>query len=176
MLRIADLRRSFPRPYETLEAQLGKFALIQRPPDPVLRQVAMQLSSARTVTMAHRSRIAEQLMVMLHAFENFLVLGVNAGAEDAEFTVGRLPDSNIVVQDPSASQHHAVLRWSGATREAWVRDLTSTNGTFVNARELYEETALMDGDTLSFGDAHFMFLLTPTVHAQLSNLSAGGGP
>lgn len=170
MLRIVDLSRMFPLPYEALEARLGKFALVQRPPDPVLQKVATQLAHARTVSMAHRSRLAEQLTAMLHSFENFLVIGVGATTTPSEYNVGRIPTSQVVVQDPSASQRHAVLRWTGADGTCFVRDAGSTNGTFVNAREIYQQEVLLhDGDTLSFGDAHFLFLLTQTLHHQVDN-------
>lgn len=45
-------------------------------------------------------------------------------------SIGRDAGNDIRVDDPSASAQHAVLRWDGAR---WIiRDLASTNGTFVD--------------------------------------------
>jgi pSer/pThr/pTyr-binding forkhead associated (FHA) protein len=52
--------------------------------------------------------------------------------------IGRVKGAgnNVCVKDPSVSQKHAELAWSGA---AWqLTDLGSSNGTFVNGKELQE--------------------------------------
>lgn len=52
--------------------------------------------------------------------------------------IGRVKGAgnNVCVKDPSVSQKHAELVWSGA---AWqLTDLGSSNGTFVNGKELQE--------------------------------------
>jgi hypothetical protein len=66
-------------------------------------------------------------------------------------TVGRAPDNVIVIADPRASHHHA---WVGIVdRLVILRDLGSTNGTFLNARidSPVSEIALSPGDTIFFG-------------------------
>jgi pSer/pThr/pTyr-binding forkhead associated (FHA) protein len=83
--------------------------------------------------------------------------------------IGRTRESDLVVHEPSVSQRHARLRWEQARGECFLKDVGSTNGTYVNASPIYaEEVQLMDGDTVCFGDAQFMFLLIETLHAQLS--------
>ena len=69
----------------------------------------------------------------------------------AGVTVGRDAKSDIVIADPRASSHHA---WVGIVdRKAVLRDLGSTNGTFLNAQmdALVHEIVLSPGDTVFFG-------------------------
>lgn len=69
----------------------------------------------------------------------------------AGVTVGRDAKNDIVITDPRASNQHA---WVGIIgRQAVLRDLGSTNGTFLNAHmdALISEAALSPGDTIFFG-------------------------
>lgn len=70
---------------------------------------------------------------------------------DAELmTIGRHPDSIVLLHALSASSQHAVLR----QREDglyYLQDLGSSNGTRINGVEV-EEAVLNDGDQISFGD------------------------
>lgn len=68
--------------------------------------------------------------------------------------VGRSEESEIVLVDPSVSRVHAILEIHAG--EASVRDLDSTNGTFVNGRRVKFET-LRDGDELLFGNTRMRF-------------------
>jgi putative nucleotidyltransferase with HDIG domain len=64
---------------------------------------------------------------------------------------GRLATLDIVLDDNSVSRQHAEVR---ATEQGWwVRDLKSTNGTFVNAVKLgvNEERQLQEHDVIQFG-------------------------
>lgn len=66
-------------------------------------------------------------------------------------TVGRDAKNDIVIHDPRVSYHHA---WIGIVdRKVVLRDLESTNGTFLNADldSLVHEVALIHGDTIFFG-------------------------
>jgi Protein of unknown function (DUF3662)/FHA domain len=68
--------------------------------------------------------------------------------------VGRSEESEIVLVDPSVSRQHAVVEVDAG--EPFVRDLDSTNGTFVNGRRVKVST-LRDGDELLFGNTHMRF-------------------
>jgi len=68
--------------------------------------------------------------------------------------VGRGEESEIVLVDPSVSRAHAIVEIDGA--HPVVRDLGSTNGTFVNGRRVSVE-ALRDGDELLFGNTRMRF-------------------
>lgn len=63
--------------------------------------------------------------------------------------VGRGPVNDVVIADDSVSWHHAQLWTEGGT--AWVRDLGSRNGTFVNGERAPASVRLAAGDELRFG-------------------------
>lgn len=66
-------------------------------------------------------------------------------------TVGRNPSCHIVLGDPRVSSHHA---WIGMSHDKLIlRDLKSTNGTFLNAQTQTSvtEVELCVGDTIFFG-------------------------
>jgi hypothetical protein len=69
----------------------------------------------------------------------------------AGITIGREPKNDVVIADPRVSYHHA---WIGIVdRKAVLRDLGSTNGTFLNAQidAPVGEVVLSPGDTIFFG-------------------------
>ena len=51
-------------------------------------------------------------------------------------TVGRLEDNAFQISEPSVSSHHCELTHRGA--ELLVKDLNSTNGTFINGEKVAE--------------------------------------
>ena len=63
-------------------------------------------------------------------------------------TVGRVEDNTFQIADGSVSSHHAEILLRG--NEIVIRDLNSTNGTFIN-NEKISETILKPGQTLRFG-------------------------
>jgi hypothetical protein len=69
-------------------------------------------------------------------------------------TVGRHPDSNLVLADPNVSRNHAEIRPQGDRYV--VVDLGSTNGTRVNGVRV-DTQVLEDGDELTFGNTRMRF-------------------
>lgn len=63
-------------------------------------------------------------------------------------TVGRVEDNTFQIADPSVSSHHAEILLRGD--DIVVKDLNSTNGTFLN-NEKVAEIVLKPGQTLRFG-------------------------
>jgi hypothetical protein len=63
-------------------------------------------------------------------------------------TVGRVEDNLFQIADPSVSSHHAEISLRGT--EILVRDLNSTNGTFLNGEKI-SEVVLKPGQVLRFG-------------------------
>lgn len=63
-------------------------------------------------------------------------------------TVGRVEDNTFQITDPSVSSHHAEILMRGT--EILVRDLNSTNGTFLNGDRI-TEMVLKPGQILRFG-------------------------
>lgn len=171
MLQIRELRSwAATLGPEEFRHQLGPFVLIQRPAEPVLRQVAMGLGASRTIGMATRNRLVDEVFAMVRGFEGLLVSGLPPMGEAAEINVGRMPHCDLIVEEPSVSKHHAVVRWDASQGGCSVQDLGSSNGTFVNTHSLGrdEEKLLVDGDVVSFGDAQFMYFLTESLYAHLA--------
>ncbi len=69
-------------------------------------------------------------------------------------TVGRHPDSNLVLADPNVSRNHAEIRPQG--EHFAVVDLGSTNGTKVNGVRVSTQV-LQDGDEVAFGNTRMRF-------------------
>ena len=70
-----------------------------------------------------------------------------------ELSVGRAGDCDFVLDEPTVSRHHAVLR---RTPEGWlIRDAGSTNGTRLNGWRI-DEAALRVGDELTIGINRFV--------------------
>jgi pSer/pThr/pTyr-binding forkhead associated (FHA) protein len=63
-------------------------------------------------------------------------------------TVGRLDDNKFCLAEPSVSSHHCELVLKGD--EILVKDLNSTNGTYINGEQTKEGT-LKPGQTLRLG-------------------------
>ncbi len=63
-------------------------------------------------------------------------------------TVGRVEDNTLQIPDPSVSSHHAEILLRGT--DILVRDLNSTNGTFLNGEKI-SEIVLQPGQVLRFG-------------------------
>lgn len=70
---------------------------------------------------------------------------------NAEFTVGRKPDNSLTLSDSTVSSHHAVIEQVSGF--LFLRDLGSTNGTFVNGRRIDEPQRVASGDLIQFGAA-----------------------
>ena len=65
-------------------------------------------------------------------------------------TIGRGPDNALVVDDSFTSSAHAEIVREG---DSWlVRDLGSTNGTFVNDRRVRGQAWIQSGDEIAFGN------------------------
>jgi hypothetical protein len=69
-------------------------------------------------------------------------------------TVGRRPESNIVLADPNVSRDHAEIRPQGDG--FMLIDLGSTNGSKVNGVRVAQRL-LQDGDEISFGNTKMRF-------------------
>jgi len=65
------------------------------------------------------------------------------------FTIGRHENSDLAIFEREVSRFHATLETG--EHGLVVRDLGSTNGTFVNNRPIPAEHAVRDGDVLHFG-------------------------
>lgn len=73
--------------------------------------------------------------------------------ESSPFTVGRRGDQSLTIPSPTVSSCHAEVLLKGD--ELWVRDLDSTNGTFVNGVRIEGEVRVNNGDLVQFAQIVF---------------------
>jgi hypothetical protein len=149
---------------EEFERQLGPFVLVQRPPDQLKQLKALQLGARRTVALK-RGDTADDVS-LLFEFDDLMVATLPPVDSGAPLNVGRMPDCDLVIDDPSVSKHHARIEWDG--HDALVEDLKSSNGTRLNGDQLHMKMAVRDGDTIEFGDTQFCYLTTNTLHSRLT--------
>ena len=129
---------------------------------------ATKLEIAEPTRVASPADIERGVLSLLFEFEDLLITTLPPLARVEALRVGRLPDCDVFIDDASVSKHHASLGWTESPARCTVRDVGSTNGTFLNAHLLgTREAVLRDGDILSFGNVQFWFLLTDTLHARL---------
>jgi len=69
------------------------------------------------------------------------------------FQIGRRPRLHLTVGRSTVSGLHAEIIKQG--NEYWLRDMGSTNGTYVNGEPISTPRALDDGDLIQFADAAF---------------------
>ena len=82
-------------------------------------------------------------------------LGRKYNLESPSITLGRSNKCDIQIDQESVSRAHSKI--ANASRSVRIRDLGSTNGTYVND-ELVEERTLVDGDFIKIGRTIFKFL------------------
>jgi hypothetical protein len=171
VLAIHELRKMVAHlSLEQFSQQVGPFALIQRPPDPVLAQLAMKIG-ARTSVRRRSTGGDDITLAMVLDFEELVVATLPPLRPQEELSIGRLPDNDLVLEDPSVSNRHARLRWNGDSQTCEVEDLGSSNGTLANGIEVHGPTRVYDGNVLRFGDTDFWFLLAPNLYRRLADKS-----
>lgn len=73
-----------------------------------------------------------------------------------KLTIGRLVDNDVTLDDGSVSGRHAEVDLGGDV--AVLRDLGSTNGTFLNGEQVTGEAGLREGDEIYFGGVRSVFM------------------
>jgi pSer/pThr/pTyr-binding forkhead associated (FHA) protein len=71
------------------------------------------------------------------------------------YTVGRLPDNDIRIDNPAVSGHHSLV--INILNDSFLEDLNSTNGTYVNGK-LIKKHALAHGDVVTIGHHQLRFV------------------
>src|SRR6202046_500446 len=71
------------------------------------------------------------------------------------YTIGRLPDNDIRIDNPAVSGHHSLL--INILNDSFLEDLNSTNGTYVNGK-LIKKHALQHGDVVTVGHHQLRFV------------------
>lgn len=68
--------------------------------------------------------------------------------EKERYTIGRLADNDIHIDNMAVSGHHALI--INILKDSFLEDLNSTNGTYVNGK-LVKKHALQEGDLITIG-------------------------
>jgi len=71
------------------------------------------------------------------------------------YTVGRLPDNDVRIDNPAVSGHHSLV--INILNDSFLEDLNSTNGTYVNGK-LVKKHALQHGDVITIGHHQLRFV------------------
>jgi pSer/pThr/pTyr-binding forkhead associated (FHA) protein len=96
-----------------------------------------------------------------------LTQGLNGRAHELNVdrtTIGRVDDNTFQIAETSVSSHHCEVLLRG--NEVVIKDLNSTNGTFINDQPVTTEGVLKPGQTLRLG----------TVELKLDTGAAGSAP
>jgi class 3 adenylate cyclase/pSer/pThr/pTyr-binding forkhead associated (FHA) protein len=68
-----------------------------------------------------------------------------------KMVVGRMPTSDIVINDAAASRRHAEIYYDATTEMVTINDLKSSNGTYVNRHRITGFFRLQNGDVIRIG-------------------------
>ena len=79
------------------------------------------------------------------------------------YTVGRLPDNDIRIDNPAVSGHHSLI--INILNDSFLEDLNSTNGTYVNGK-LIKKHALQHGDVVTVGHHQLRFVDTQSADTE----------
>jgi hypothetical protein len=140
-------------------------ALVQQPPDELSRRAALQ--QPRTVVLPGKPQLARHALALVLGFDAMVAYSVGAGADRIE-TIGRATTNDIIVEDPSVSSAHAEITWQSGPSVVAIRDLGSTNGTFINGAQVGDQFAILsDGEVVSLGDAAFVFVTIDSLEGLL---------
>ena len=105
----------------------------------------------RGAAMDLRSGVRPQLVVVAAlGYEPGTAFEINDSA-----TVGRSPTADVRIDDPYASSAHARIFPRG--QFMYIEDMGSTNGTFLNGRQLRKPEQLRVSDTLRIGDTEYRY-------------------
>lgn len=92
--------------------------------------------------------------------------GKNEGAVIAitkpQFVIGRLPECNLRIESKALSRRHAQIDVKDGS--VTVKDLGSTNGTFVDGKKITGEVELKNGQTLRVGPLETTVQISAEMH------------
>jgi pSer/pThr/pTyr-binding forkhead associated (FHA) protein len=114
--------------------------------------VALSRSPARGRGTAKRRSAS---LVLVEPAESALPIGTTFGL-NGQTVVGRHPDCDLIIQEPYMSSEHAQL--TPANGRWQLQDLGSTNGTFLNGRQVVQAESVEPGDLIQFGRVKLEFV------------------
>jgi hypothetical protein len=81
-------------------------------------------------------------------------------------TLGRSRVCDCVLTDPTVSRRHACVRYRDGSW--WLRDLGSSNGTYVNGCRVLDEVEVRAGDRVGLGATTYRLCPPPRIRARLA--------
>lgn len=165
MMTIQELRRfAGAMSAQQFAEQLGPFVLVQSPPADAVQKMARMLGAR--ATFRGEDLKGSGMAEMIAKFDDLSVATLPPVRDRDALDVGRLPNNELVIEDPTVSKRHATLWWEHG--KARVEDLLSRNGTFVNGVSAKgTPLSLQDGDYVNFGDASFLFFHSETLYLRV---------
>ena len=111
------------------------------------------------VSMAHKKKsIVGRAFEPGKAFLKNQITGEEINISKADFSIGKNPANDFVIEKNIISRRHAAIEWSDG--EYYIADCESSNGTFVNGRKIERETVhLSNRDLITFADVEYIFVI-----------------
>ena len=98
----------------------------------------------------------QPMLVVMHGS----LLGMTYAIRNEALAIGRMANLDIPIDDENVSRRHAeIFLMDGFVK---IRDLDSTNGTFVNSQRV-KEAILSDGDLILIGRVLFKFIRSSSI-------------
>ena len=109
--------------------------------------------------MAHKKKsIVGRAFEPGKAFLKNQITGEEINISKADFSIGKNPANDFVIEKNIISRRHAAIEWSDG--EYYIADCESSNGTFVNGRKIERETVhLSNRDLITFADVEYIFVI-----------------
>ena len=136
------------------------------------RELLLNARGGQTITaekQALPSQVAELFQTAIQQLNKPSLRGIKYVLMDRDYvyplkvglnTVGRMPDNDVVLEDPYVSRRHcAVLVHAANFCE--VHDVASRNGTLVNGKKIAGPTRLKSGDEITMCDKKLLFMTRP---------------
>ncbi len=155
---------------QTFRAHWGQAALLHLPADELVERALLRFGHAATRLASSGRGSANQALLMLRAFRD-MDIDFITGREGVG-VIGRALDAQLRMSEESVSKNHATLRWS--SRDVWLADMQSLNGTQLNGLPVTEAIKLEDGDLIRLGDANLVFVTSQTLFLQLESVRHSG--
>jgi hypothetical protein len=156
-----DAERPEPAPRKAAPAAAAAAAPAVAPASSVPEATPAERRKRREQRHTERTMPGESLDLMAHVHPRLVVesspvlaVGTEVTLEEGWIMIGRSPTSDLMLADPFVSQTHARVVPRGQLH--FVEDLGSTNGTFVNGREVIEAQLMLDTE-LRIGDTVFRY-------------------
>lgn len=119
--------------------------------------VSASASDSRTIIQELEERIPVNVDFVLMDKKGVYPLKVGLN------TIGRLPDNDVVLEDPYVSRRHcAVLVHT--SRQSELHDVASKNGTFLNGGKIAGPMPLSSGDEIRMCDRQLIFIAKADLH------------